>query len=217
MKRDKRSRLRGLYAITDARLSPQQQLQQHVEQALLGGAAIIQYRNKGGSSKQRLTEAWALQQLCLAHGALLIINDDVDLANQVGADGVHLGADDAKPSSARDILGEDAIIGVSCYNRIDLARNGAANGADYVAFGRFFPSRVKPQAVQAQPGLLTMAKGELDLPLVAIGGITPENGAPLISAGADMLAVIHGVFGQQDIQAASRQLSRLFEPEENTP
>lgn len=216
MKPDKCSRLRGLYAITDTGLSPKQQILQHVEQALLGGAAIIQYRDKRTGSSQRLAEATALQRLCRDHEALLIINDDVDLADQVGADGVHLGAEDGPLSSARNILGEDAIIGVSCYNRLDLARIAAASGADYIAFGRFFPSRIKPKAVQAHPGLLTSAKGELGLPLVAIGGITPENGAPLISAGADMLAVIHGVFGQTDIQAASRQLSRLFEPEEKT-
>ncbi|MES9945770.1 thiamine phosphate synthase [Candidatus Thiodiazotropha sp. CDECU1] len=216
MKPDKRSRLRGLYAITDTGLSPKQQLLQHVEQALLGGAAIIQYRDKRTSSSQRLAEATALQRLCRDHEALLIINDDVVLADQVGADGVHLGAEDDPLSSARNILGEDAIIGVSCYNRFDLARIAAASGADYIAFGRFFPSHIKPKAVQAQPGLLTRAKAELGLPLVAIGGITPENGAPLISAGADMLAVIHGVFGETDIQAASRKLSRLFEPEEKT-
>ncbi|MES9969442.1 MAG: thiamine phosphate synthase, partial [Candidatus Thiodiazotropha sp.] len=155
MKRDKQSGLRGLYAITDTQLSPEQALLQHVEQALLGGASIIQYRDKSTVDSQRLAEAATLQSLCREHGALLIINDDVDLANRVGADGVHLGADDQAPSSARRILGEHAIIGVSCYNRLDLARQAAAKGADYIAFGRFFPSRIKPGAVQAHPELLT--------------------------------------------------------------
>jgi thiamine-phosphate pyrophosphorylase len=217
MTKDKRSALRGLYAITDAKLSPKRRLLQDVEQALLGGACVIQYRDKSDNTSQRLADATALQRLCSDHGALLIINDDIDLAKQAGADGVHLGAEDSAPSSARKILGEDAIIGISCYNRLDLADKAAAAGADYIAFGRFYPSRIKPEAVQAQPALLTTAKGRFKLPLVAIGGITPENGAPLIRAGADMLAVIHGVFGQTDIQAACRRLTRLFELEENTP
>ncbi|MGD8911768.1 MAG: thiamine phosphate synthase [Candidatus Thiodiazotropha sp.] len=208
----KRSGLHGLYAITDAQLSPKQHLLQDVEQALLGGAAVIQYRDKTANSSQRLADATALQRLCRDHGALLIINDDIKLAEEVGADGVHLGAQDSAPSSARNRLGKDAIIGVSCYNQLDLAGKAAACGADYIAFGRFFPSRIKPDAVQARPELLTSAKARFNLPLVAIGGITPENGAPLIHAGADMLAVIHGVFGQTDIQAACRRLTKLFEP-----
>lgn len=214
---DKRSGLRGLYAITDAKLSPRQQLLRDVEQALLGGACVIQYRDKSDNASQRLSDASALQHLCSDHDALLIINDDIELAKRVGADGVHLGAEDGAPSAARKTLGEDAIIGVSCYNRLDLAGKAAAAGADYIAFGRFFPSRIKPEAVQAQPALLTIAKERFKLPLVAIGGITPENGAPLIRAGADMLAVIHGVFGQADIQAACHGLTRLFEMEENIP
>jgi thiamine-phosphate pyrophosphorylase len=217
MTKHKRSGLRGLYAITDASLSPGRQLPHDVEQALLGGARVIQYRDKTDNTSQRLADATALQQLCRDHGASLIINDDIELAKRVGADGVHLGADDSAPSSARKILGEDAIIGVSCYNRLDLAAKAAAAGADYIAFGRFHPSRSKPQAVQAQPALLGNAKERYHLPLVAIGGITPQNGAPLIRAGADMLAVIHGVFGQSDIQAACRRLTRLFELEENIP
>ncbi|MCU7885766.1 MAG: thiamine phosphate synthase, partial [Candidatus Thiodiazotropha sp. (ex Lucinoma annulata)] len=136
------------------------------------------------------------------------------LARQSGADGVHLGKDDPSMAIARDELGEKAIIGISCYNQLELARQAAATGADYIAFGRFFASTIKPEAVQADLELLTDANKELELPLVAIGGITPENGAPLIAAGADMLAVIHGIFGQPDIQAASRRLCRLFEPEE---
>jgi thiamine-phosphate pyrophosphorylase len=217
MKKDKRSGLWGLYAITDAKLSPKQRLLQDVEQALLGGAAVIQYRDKSDNAPQRLADASALQRLCSDHGALLIINDDIELAKLAGADGVHLGVEDGEPSAARITLGVDAIIGVSCYNRLDLAHKAASAGADYIAFGRFYPSHIKPEAVQAQPALLSTAKERFKLPLVAIGGITPENGAPLIRAGADMLAVIHGVFGQTDIQAACRRLTRLFELEEYTP
>jgi thiamine-phosphate pyrophosphorylase len=187
-----------------------------VEQALLGGASVIQYREKSRSAARRLAEATALLRLCRDHGALLIINDDLNLAARIGADGVHLGADDSSPADARDLLGEEALIGVSCYNRLELAREATAAGADYIAFGRFFPSRIKPDAVQADPELLTAARADLQLPLVAIGGITPENGASLVAAGADMLAVIHGVFGQTDIQAACRRFTGLFELEEKT-
>ncbi|MES9992079.1 MAG: thiamine phosphate synthase [Candidatus Thiodiazotropha sp.] len=214
MAKNRASSLHGLYAITDSRLSPGACLLQHVEAALLGGAAVIQYRDKTGAASQRVADAAALNSLCRDHEALLIINDDVELAAQVDADGVHLGAHDSSLSFARKQLGKDAIIGISCYNRLDLAREAAACGADYVAFGRFFPSRIKPNAVQAHSELLTAAKAELELPLVAIGGITPENGAPLITAGADMLAVIQGVFGETDIQAACRRFTRLFELEE---
>jgi thiamine-phosphate pyrophosphorylase len=216
MKPARRSGLRGLYAITDSGLSPGRYLMQHVEQALLGGAAVIQYRDKTRGPARRLAQASALLRLCRDHGALLIINDDLDLAMQVGADGIHLGAEDSEPADARALLGEDAVIGVSCYNRLQLARQAAASGADYIAFGRFFPSQTKPGAVQAHAELLTAARAELELPLVAIGGITPENGASLIAAGADMLAVIHGVFGQTDIRAACRRFTGLFELEEKT-
>jgi thiamine-phosphate pyrophosphorylase len=206
--------LRGLYAITDSQLCTSEKLQNQVREALLGGARIIQYRDKKGDHQQRLADATALRRLCSEFNALLIINDDVELAKQTGADGVHLGRDDASMASARTELGEKAIIGVSCYNQLKLAHQAAAAGADYLAFGRFFPSTTKPEAVQADIGLLTDSKQQLQLPLVAIGGITPENGAPLIAAGADMLAVIHGVFGQPDVQAASHRLCRLFDPEE---
>ena len=154
--------------------------------------------------------AHRLLGLCHRYQALLIINDDTRLARDIDAHGVHLGKHDPDPAAARAMLGDDAVIGVSCYNRLDLAREAAASGVDYVAFGRFFPSRSKPDAVQAEPALLQRARSAIDLPLVAIGGITPENGAPLIAAGADMLAVIQGLFGQSDVRNASRQLCELF-------
>ncbi|MET0066592.1 MAG: thiamine phosphate synthase [Candidatus Thiodiazotropha sp.] len=207
-------RLRGLYAITDSRLCPDDRLEDMVTQALLGGARILQYRDKGEDPSRRLREAQRLKQLCEEHEALLIINDDVALALQVGAHGVHLGRDDASLADARKTLGADVVIGISCYDSLELARIAARAGADYLAFGRFYPSSTKPQAIHADPALLSHARQELDRPLVAIGGITPENGAPLIKAGADMLAVVHGLFGQADIQAASRRLSALFTPQE---
>jgi thiamine-phosphate pyrophosphorylase len=202
--------LRGLYAITDPALCPDETLENQVEQALEGGCRIIQYRDKSGDQAKRRGQAGRLALLCRRHRALLIVNDDIELAREVAADGIHLGRDDPDPAAARARLGGSAIIGVSCYDRLDLAVAAADSGVDYVAFGRFFPSRTKPGAVQATPQLLTKARAAIDLPLVAIGGITPENGAPLIAAGADMLAVVHGIFGQPDIRAACRRLSALF-------
>lgn len=208
----KRDALRGLYAITDPQLCPDRSLVQQVAQALAGGCRVVQFRDKRNEPARRRTLAGELLSLCQQHQALLLINDDVSLAREIGADGVHLGKDDPDPAAARARLGGEAIIGVSCYNRLELALDAASQGVDYVAFGRFFPSLSKPGAVQAHPDLLRRAREAIELPLVAIGGITPENGAPLIEAGADMLAVIHGVFGQPDIETASRRLCGLFAP-----
>jgi len=183
----------------------------NVEAALRGGTRVLQYRDKGDDSERRLDEALALRRLCADYRALFIINDDVELARLVAADGVHLGRDDTSLEAARELLGPGALIGVSCYNRLELAQRAVAAGADYVAFGRFFPSASKPEAVQASPDLLCQAKATLSVPVVAIGGITPENGPQLIQHGADALAVIQGVFAQTDIEDAAKQLASLFE------
>jgi thiamine-phosphate pyrophosphorylase len=209
-------RLKGLYAITDPSLCPDKSLADQVEAALKGGASVIQFRDKRPEREIRKFLASQLLSLCNKHQALLIINDDLSLAQEIGAHGVHLGRDDADIHQARESLGEQAIIGISCYNRLELAQSAVENGADYVAFGRFYPSSTKPEAVQATPELLQLAKQQIDRPLVAIGGITPENGAPLIEAGADMLAVIHGVFGQADVRNACQQMTNLFEPKEKS-
>jgi thiamine-phosphate pyrophosphorylase len=201
----------GLYAITDTQLTPGSALIPAVTAALRGGARVIQYRDKGRDNLRRSEAAAALNALCQNHGALLIINDDVELAAAIGAAGVHLGRDDPDLHAARKRLGAHAMIGVSCYNQLERAQTAAEHGADYVAFGRFFPSRTKPDAVAAAPALLRAARAALDLPLVAIGGITPDNGGLLIAAGADMLAVIHDVFGQPDIEAAARRFAVLFD------
>jgi thiamine-phosphate pyrophosphorylase len=203
-------RLAGLYAITPQHPSPSLSLAEQVAQAVAGGARIVQYREKGGDADKRRREARDLLALCRAAGVLLIVNDDPALAAAIGADGVHLGRDDADPHEARTLLGPTAIIGVSCYDRFELAEWAKSVGADYAAFGRFFPSGTKPNAVQADPALLRRAHRELGLPLVAIGGITPENGGPLIAAGADMLAVVEAVFARPDIRAAARAFARLF-------
>ncbi|MCP4993342.1 MAG: thiamine phosphate synthase [Gammaproteobacteria bacterium] len=206
----KSKKLHGLYAITDSTLDQEHPLMEQIALAITGGARVIQYRDKQKSPMDRIREAATLLLICQRSSIPLIINDDVDLALSIGANGVHLGKDDPDLTEARKLLGPDTIIGVSCYNQFELAVEAEAQGADYIAFGRFFPSKIKPQAVQADIELLQRAKQELNIPTVAIGGITPENGAPLIDAGADMLAAIHGIFGQPDIRAASAHYSQLF-------
>ena len=202
-------RLRGLYAITDGTLLSDEQLLTSVEQVINGGAQIIQYRDKSANQPRRLQQAQQLLELCRRHGVTFIINDDVALAAAIGADGVHLGRDDGDIASARRAL-EDGVIGVSCYNQWPLAEAAVVAGADYIAFGAFFPSATKPNAVRAAPELLQRSRRELTVPVVAIGGITPENGRELIEAGADMLAVVQGVFAQPDIHTAARRYAALF-------
>jgi len=209
-----RLRLRGLYGITGADALGVERLVQRVTQALEGGAALIQYRDKGTDTVRRLSDACALREVCRSYQVPFIINDDVALARAAEADGVHLGCDDAAMDEARQQLGRSAIIGVSCYNSLMRARAAEAGGADYVAFGRFFPSHTKPQAVTASLELLCAARAELRIPIVAIGGITPDNGAQLIAAGADMLAVVEGVFGADDVRGAARCHTQLFERQE---
>lgn len=207
-------KLRGLYAITQPHPQGFEALVQQVDAALSGGARMVQYRDKQPGAERRRAEGTALCDLCHAHGALLIVNDDTDLARMIGADGLHLGKHDDKIHVARNALGNDAVIGISCYNQLTLATAAQEGGADYVAFGRFFPSRSKPDAVQADIALLHEAKRALRIPVVAIGGITPENGATLIQAGADMLAVIDGIFGAPDIAARCRQFKQIFDSSE---
>ncbi len=204
-------RLRGLYAIADAELLGDEQLEAKVAAAIKGGAAIVQYRDKRPQPAQREAHARRLQALCQRHGVLFIINDAVELAARLGADGVHLGRDDMGVREARAALGDQAVIGVSCYDQFARAEAAAKSGADYVAFGRFFPSATKPQAVQAEIELLHRARQHLRLPICAIGGITVDNGAALIQAGADMLAVVQGVFAQADISLAAQKFVHLFE------
>ena len=205
-----RRALRGLYAITPDADDTQRLLTQ-VAAAIAGGAHFIQYRNKTAGAALRLEQARALKSLCAGRGSTLIINDHVDIALAVDAEGVHLGADDGSLTRARQVLGPEKLIGVSCYNRLELARAAETSGADYVAFGSFFPSRVKPGAVQASLTLLDAAKRELEVPVAAIGGITLEHAPQLIASGADLLAVITAVFDADDVTAAARRFSDLFE------
>jgi thiamine-phosphate pyrophosphorylase len=204
---------RGLYAVVDSTLLAGADVATQVGAAIAGGAVLVQYRDKGADGTQRHVQASAVLACCRAHEVPLLINDDVGLADAIGADGVHLGRDDTALAAARQRLGPRAIIGVSCYNLLPRAIAAAEAGADYVAFGRFFPSRSKPDAVQAEVELLHDAKQRLHIPVAAIGGITADNGAMLIEAGADLLSVINGLFAQPDVSAAARRIAGLFDQE----
>jgi thiamine-phosphate pyrophosphorylase len=206
--------LRGLYAITPDGLS-RDQLIARVQSALNGGVRLLQYRSKDVDAQQRAQVARALGALCRKHGAALIVNDDVELALAVGADGAHLGREDGDLAGARARL-QGKLLGASCYDRIDLARAATAAGADYVAFGSVYPSPTKPSAVSAPLALFAQAR-PLGIPLCAIGGITVENAPALIRAGADMVAVISDVFDARDIAARTRAYIRLFDSESVTP
>ena len=198
----------GLYAITPDE-SDTLELLRKVRLALKGGAGVLQYRNKIADETRRLEQTRALRELTQKFSVPLIINDDAQLAQRVDADGVHLGREDSSVAEARALLGSGKLIGVSCYNQLSLAHNAVHQGADYVAFGSFFPSAVKPGAVVATLDLLHQARSEISVPLVAIGGITAHNGAQLLEAGADALAVISAVFGAADIQEAARRFSNM--------
>lgn len=204
-----RSRLRGkgVYAITDG---PRDDLFAAVEAALAGGARLLQYRDKTTDGERRLQEATELASICARYGVPLIINDDVGLAKATGAAGVHLGVQDVPIAEARAQLGEDAIIGVSCYGSLDRARQLRDEGADYLGFGAMYPSTTKPHAPVTTHDVLTQAS-QLGLPVVAIGGLTPDNTGPVIDAGADYVAVVSAIFAAPDIQAATRRFADLFD------
>lgn len=203
--------LHGLYAITDANLMPEDQtILASVSAALRGGARTVQYRDKSSDHSKRLRQATALAELCRSYGVPLLINDDVELAMKCGADGVHLGQEDGSLAYARGRMGDRAIIGITCHDRLDLALAAEAGGADYLAFGAFFPSSTKPDAKPAPVELLTEARTRLRLPIVAIGGLSVDNANQVINAGADMVAVIHALFAHDDIEAQARAFDRLF-------
>ena len=201
--------IKGLYAITPD-LSDISKLLRDVRLALQGGAQVLQYRNKTAAAALQTQHALALRELTREFGTTFIVNDDAQLAARVDADGVHLGGEDGSVAAARALLGKDKLIGVSCYNRTSLAHEAVRQGADYVAFGAFFSSSVKPEAVQADVQLLKTARSELNVPIVAIGGITQQNGAALIAAGADALAVITALWNAPDIEASAQEFSTLF-------
>lgn len=202
--------LRGLYAITAER-GDQAQLLDEVDAVLRGGARLLQYRAKELDAARRETQARALLALCRRRGVPLIINDDSRLAAAIGADGVHLGRDDAGIADARALLGQQAIIGVSCYDSLTLAQDAVAAGADYVAFGSMYPTPRKPRAPRASLALLRAAHEALPRPICAIGGITADRAAELIAAGASMVAVIGDLFDAADPHAAALAYRRVFD------
>lgn len=205
--------LYGLYAITDSNIIPDAEFENRVEAALKSGARILQYRDKTTDQAKRLQQASSLRLLCDTYSATLIINDDITLAQSVNADGIHIGKDDQTLQRARQQLGDDKIIGVSCYNQLDLARAAIEAGADYIAFGSFFASNIKPDAPNANLELIREIKQESTTPVCCIGGITRLNHPPLLEAGADMLAVISDLFAHDrpaDIEQAARQFSQSF-------
>ena len=187
--------VRGLYAITQAENKSMAVILYEVEAVLNGGAVMLQYRNK--SLANHYVIASHVHALCQRYHVPLIINDDMHLAQALGAEGVHLGEHDGELHEARALLGDQAIIGITCYQSLEYAQLAQQQGANYVAFGRFFPSRSKPLAKRAALSLLTEAKQNIAIPIVAIGGILPGNATELLAAGADILAVIDGLFASE--------------------
>jgi thiamine-phosphate pyrophosphorylase len=201
----------GLYAITDPRLLPEDVLAARVGAAIAGGARLVQFRDKTATGATLARRARAVLAACRAGDALCIINDDAPLAAALGADGVHLGRDDLDIAAARAIVGPDRLIGVSCYDQPSLAAAAVAAGADYVAFGSVWPSATKPEAVRAPLELLARCARELAVPVVAIGGISLENAARTVAAGAHCVAVLRALFCDADPRRAAEQLSAACE------
>lgn len=201
----------GIYAITDDLLLPGERLFIAAEAALAEGIGLLQYRSKSEESEYKLACAARLLEICRSYNTPLIINDDVELCQAVSADGVHLGKKDGDLHATRHSLGAQAIIGITCHASVEEAVAAEAATASYVAFGRFFASTTKPQAPAAPLSVLEIAHAKLSIPIVAIGGINAENGAAVLQAGADVLAVIHSLFGNEDVAASARQLNKLFQ------
>lgn len=199
-----------LYAITDSQLLPGEKLFTAVDAALKGGCRFVQYRDKSANAEKRFVEATKLLALCNQHHANLIINDDVQLAHRINAHGVHLGQGDGDVKAARKLLGDAAIIGVTCHDSLMLAEQANADGASYIAFGRFFSSHTKPDARPAPLSLLTQARAKFPNTMIAaIGGITAENAKNVLTAGADLIAVCHSLFAADDITAQTQKFIEL--------
>lgn len=201
--------LKGLYAITPD-LADTADLLRRTRQALEGGAVLVQYRNKTAGAALRREQALALLGLCRQHGVPLVLNDDLALVLDIGADGAHLGREDGDLAAARVALGPGKLLGISCYDEMARVREAGRIGADYIAFGSFFASPTKPAAVRAPLTLLAEARNALGLPVCAIGGITLQNAPHLIAAGADLLAVITDLFEAPDIRARAAAYNSLF-------
>ena len=203
-------KLRGLYVITDTHLIPRQRFVETVEAAVRGGATMVQLREKDTPPQEVTRLGREILAVTRRHGALLIVNDHPTVAREIGADGVHVGRDDPPVAEARAILGPEAIIGASCYGDVEHAVMAEQAGADYVAFGTPFPSPTKSKRTDTSLEIFQQAKQRVGVPVFAIGGITLANAPQVISAGADGLAIVSGVFGAPDVEAAARDLARLF-------
>lgn len=201
--------LRGLYLVTPD-WDDTGRLLAATEAALLGGAALVQYRHKLAGPALRAEQGAALLALCRRYGRPLVINDHLDLCRDLDADGVHVGGLDAPVAQARALLGPGKIVGASCYGELELAQAAAQAGASYVAFGGFYPSPVKKYSFVTAPAIVDAWRGRADLPLVVIGGMTPANAEPLVARGAHMVAAITGVYGDPDPASAARRFGALF-------
>lgn len=201
--------MRGLYLVTP-NWDDTERLLAATGAALAAGAALVQYRHKDASPALRAEQAAALLALCRRHGRPLVINDHLDLCRDLDADGVHLGYTDAAIGQARALLGKDKVVGTSCYGELALALAAQEAGASYVAFGGFYPSPVKKYSFVTPPGLLDLARPAITLPIVVIGGMTPDNAAPLVARGADMAAAITSVYGADDPARAAHAFGKLF-------
>ena len=201
--------MKGLYLVTPD-WDDTEQLVAVSEQAIHGGASLLQYRHKTASDTLRQEQAAALLKLCRRLNVPLIINDHLELCVAIDADGIHVGGTDASVASMRARLGPSKIVGASCYGDLQLARDAQASGASYVAFGGFYPSRVKKYAVTTAPNIIGLALNELNLPICVIGGMTPENRRVLIDHGAHMVAAISSVYSVDDPRAAATNFSQMF-------
>ncbi len=200
----------GLYGLTDYSLPSDDDVLAKSECLLKAGLGALQYRDKKArKNEEKIQIATALQELCKYYNTPFIINDDIELARSIQPDGMHLGKDDASINETREYLGP-LIIGCSCYNRVDMALAAQQQGADYVAFGSFYTSATKPEAIEAKPDTLIAARRQLKLPIVAIGGITPNNGKVLLEAGADILAASNVLYASGDYLTVLDAFNRLF-------
>ncbi|HVL75112.1 MAG TPA: thiamine phosphate synthase [Noviherbaspirillum sp.] len=201
--------MKGLYLVTPD-WDDTERMIAATEAGLRGGAILVQYRHKTAQPTLRKQQAEALLALCRRYEKPFIVNDYVELGMEIGADGVHVGGTDMDVSKVRALLGPDRIVGASCYGSLELARRAHAAGASYVAFGGFYPSRVKKYEVTTSPTIVQESKAELTLPVVVIGGMTSENARPLVKHGTDMVAVISSVYMSEDPEKAARAFSELF-------
>ncbi len=201
--------MKGLYLVTPD-WDDTDKLVAATEQAIAGGASLLQYRHKTASAELRTEQAAALLTLCRRLNVPLIINDHLDLCERIDADGVHVGGTDASVAEMRAKIGKAKIVGASCYGDLQLARDAAVAGASYVAFGGFYPSRVKKYEVTTSPDIITRALSDIDLPLCVIGGMTPQNARPLIELGANAVAAISSVYAATDHRSAAAEFASMF-------